>query len=164
MSIISSSTKIKVSSTLDKSTPRKSLVDRDPGTCWTSTQGLPQWIQLSFATPVIPNRLYITFQGGFVGTRVSIQIAKDAASLSGTARSDPAWRLLKYVYPEDVNRKQQFDLGDCSQSSPTNVNEDETLASDSVDHIKLIFEQSSDFFGRVTVYDLDVQGETVPIT
>ncbi|KAG8805010.1 hypothetical protein FRC18_006918, partial [Serendipita sp. 400] len=94
MSIISSSTKIKVSSTLDKSTPRKSLVDRDPGTCWTSTQGLPQWIQLSFATSVIPTRLYITFQGGFVGTRVSIQIAKNAASLSGTARSDPAWRLL----------------------------------------------------------------------
>ena len=54
-----------------------------------------------------------------------------------------SWQQLTYIYPEDVNRAQTFDLA----------------ITEPVGSIKLIFEESSDFFGRVTVYDLMVEGQ-----
>lgn len=44
------------------------------------------------------------------------------------------------VYPEDVNRTQSFDLPE----------------EDTVKALKLVFEESSDFFGRITVYGVDL--------
>ncbi|KAJ3933877.1 MAG: hypothetical protein NXY57DRAFT_1047629 [Lentinula lateritia] len=130
VSLISPDTVIKVSSTLDKSVGKKNLVDGSPETCWTSQQGLPQTITLilpsSSPCGVIPKLLSITFQGGFVGRTCAIH-----------ARAN--WRLLTYIYPEDVNRKQTFTLPSLSDAA-------------------LTFETSSDFFGRVTVYDLDLKG------
>ena len=136
----------RVSSTLDKSTPRKSLIDRDSGTCWTSTQGLPQWVELTFAEPVVPETIELTFQGGFVGTRAAVQVATSSSS-TGDARQAREWTLLKNIYPEDVNRKQRFDVSSPTDASP-------------VTSMKLIFEESSDFFGRITIYDLDVLGRS----
>lgn len=69
--------------------------------------------------------------------------------------SDPTnkktWNLLKTVFPEDVNRRQSFDLypsvsGDIDGG---------------VTSIKLVFEASSDFFGRITVYDLKLEGTVI---
>ncbi|KAH9082279.1 hypothetical protein EDB83DRAFT_2503366 [Lactarius deliciosus] len=119
--LITSDTRIKVSSTLDKSLGKSCLVDGSPETCWTSQQGLPQFIQLTFPSPVVPKRLSLTFQGGFVGTSCLI-------SRAGSK--------LRTVYPEDANRAQTFDL---SITEPVG--------------------ESSDFFGRVTVYDLMVEGQ-----
>ncbi|KAH9049505.1 galactose-binding domain-like protein [Lactarius hengduanensis] len=132
--LITSDTRIKVSSTLDKSLGKSCLVDGSPETCWTSQQGLPQFIQLTFPSPVVPKRLSLTFQGGFVGT----------TCLVATQSQDTAtWEQVTYIYPEDANRAQTFDL----------------LITEPVGGIKLIFEESSDFFGRVTVYDLMVEGQ-----
>ncbi|KAH9043686.1 galactose-binding domain-like protein, partial [Lactarius pseudohatsudake] len=124
----------RVSSTLDKSLGKSYLVDGSPETCWTSQQGLPQFIQLTFPSPVVPKRLSLTFQGGFVGTTCLV-----ATQSQGTA----TWEQATYIYPEDANRAQTFDL----------------LIMEPVGGIKLIFEESSDFFGRVTVYDLMVEGQ-----
>ena len=157
---------LRVSSTLDKSTPRKSLVDRDPGTCWTSTQGLPQWVQLAFPSesPIYPKQLSLTFQGGFAATRVAVYTAKDLLR-------DSEWTLLTYVYPEDVNRKQKFDLTVHSREGETHVQAEVTgetngasseAAEQPVAQVKLVFEQSSDFFGRVTIYDLDIHDTVNP--
>ena len=52
------------------------------------------------------------------------------------------------IYPEDVNRKQTFDL------VPDNAH----LVEKGVEGLKLVFEESSDFFGRVTVYDMQIFG------
>jgi hypothetical protein len=62
-----------------------------------------------------------------------------------TSRSQDAttWQELTRVYPEDVNRAQVFDL----------------VAGEPVKAIKLIFEESSDFFGRITVYNLMIEGQ-----
>lgn len=157
---------LRVSSTLDKSTPRKSLVDRDPGTCWTSTQGLPQWVQLIFPSesPIYPKQLSLTFQGGFAATRVAVYTAKDLLR-------DSEWTLLTYVYPEDVNRKQKFDLTVHSREGETQAQaevagETNGALSEAVEQpvaqIKLVFEQSSDFFGRITIYDLDIHDTVNP--
>lgn len=132
--LITTDTRIKVSSTLDNSLGKSCLVDGNPETCWTSQQGLPQYIQLAFSSPVIPRRISLTFQGGFVGTACVV-----------TARSQDAtsWQELTRIYPEDVNRAQVFDL----------------TAGEPVKGIKLIFEESSDFFGRITVYNLMIEGQ-----
>jgi hypothetical protein len=141
----------RVSSTLDNSLGKSCLVDGNPETCWTSQQaritsqsvplhltsspqGLPQYIHLAFSSPVVPGRISLTFQGGFVGTACVV-----------TTRSQDAtsWQELTRIYPEDVNRAQVFDL----------------TAGEPVKAIKLIFEESSDFFGRITVYNLMIEGQ-----
>lgn len=96
----------------------------------------PVWLVL-FAEPVVPEAIELTFQGGFVGTRVAVQVA-----IPGNE-----WRLLTSIYPEDVNRKQRFDISSSLDNAP-------------ITSMKLIFEESSDFFGRITIYDLDVFGKT----
>jgi len=132
--LITKDTRIKVSSTLDSSLGKSCLVDGSPETCWTSQQGLPQYIQLIFPSPVIPKRISLTFQGGFVGTTCVVTTQfQDVTS----------WQELTRIYPEDANRAQMFDLE----------------AEEPVKGIKLVFEESSDFFGRITVYDLMIEGQ-----
>ncbi|KAF8240915.1 galactose-binding like protein [Tricholoma matsutake] len=141
-SLINPDTTIKVSSTLDKSVGKKYLIDDNPETCWTSQQGLPQSIQLTFAQRVIPKRVSLTFQGGFVGTQCAIYVDSDA--------DKKEWRLLRFIYPEDVNKKQSFDLYPLESG----------VAVNGVGSVRLVFEQSSDFFGRITVYNLELEGIT----
>ncbi|GBE77243.1 galactose-binding domain-like protein [Sparassis latifolia] len=140
-SLLTSETRIKVSSTLDNSVGKKCLTDGDPETCWTSQQGTPQSIQLSFPSPVIPRKIALTFQGGFVGTRCSVQVLPSQIGLE-----KPKWQSYSQIFPEDVNRRQNFDL-------PVE------LLQNGVESLKLVFEESSDFFGRITVYDLQLEGE-----
>ncbi|PPQ79906.1 hypothetical protein CVT25_002962, partial [Psilocybe cyanescens] len=130
----------RVSSTLEKATGKKNLIDNSPETCWTSQQGLPQFIQLGFNDKVIPKRLSITFQGGFVGTRCVLFTSDDA--------NKKDWRSFTTVYPEDVNRRQIFDL----------IPGPFEALKGGITAMRLVFEDSSDFFGRITVYDLKVEG------
>jgi hypothetical protein len=132
--LITPDTRIKVSSTLDKSLGKSCLVDGSPETCWTSQQGLPQFIQLTFPSPVIPKRLSLTFQGGFVGTTCLV---------ATQSQDTTSWQQFTHIYPDDVNRAQTFDLS----------------ITDPVGSIKLVFEESSDFYGRITVYDLMLEGQ-----
>ncbi|KAI0271470.1 hypothetical protein BC834DRAFT_818439 [Gloeopeniophorella convolvens] len=149
--LITPETRIKVSSALDRSVGKACLVDGSPETCWTSQQarilphcrsyalsitclqGLPQYVQLSFTSPVTPRRILLTFQGGFVGTTCAVI----------TQSQEGAWQELTRIYPEDVNRAQIFDIA----------------SGEPVKGMKLVFEESSDFFGRITIYDLMVEGE-----
>jgi len=119
--LINQDTRIKVSSILDSSLGKSCLVDGSPETCWTSQQGLPQYIQLIFLSPVIPRRISLTFQGGFVGTTCVVTTQSPDAT---------SWQELTRIYPEDVNRAQQFDLAGVEPAKG----------------IKLVFEESSDFF------------------
>ncbi|KAJ7610833.1 galactose-binding domain-like protein [Roridomyces roridus] len=127
-------TGLRVSSTLDKSVGKKHLIDGNPETCWTSQQGLPQYIQISFQTPVVPETMQLTFQGGFVGTRCAVKVP-----------SPTGWNLLAHVFPEDINRRQEFSLQQQASSAGVNA-------------LRLEFEESSDFFGRITVYELKLLG------
>jgi hypothetical protein len=147
---------------------KKNLTDGSPETCWASQavralkesshlaalvkvieiqQGLPQYIQLTFPSPVIPRRVGLTFQGGFVGSKCAVQI------LSQLEQSVPGseWCTMDTIYPEDINAAQIFVL-----ESPS-----KTDSQTGVTQLRLVFEQSSDFFGRVTVYDLTVEGEAL---
>lgn len=99
-------------------------------------QGTPQYVQLQFPAPVIPKHVSITFQGGFVGTKCAVEVLSSAQE----------WQLYTHVFPEDVNRKQTFEL------------EPSETTSRGVTGMRLVFGESSDFFGRVTIYDLQLHG------
>lgn len=91
----------------------------------------------------------MTFQGGFVGTRCAIDVlpaspsAEDASEDVTTAPLKAKMQHQTHIYPEDVNRRQSFEL---------------PASSAAVDQIKIVFEESSDFFGRITIYDLQILG------
>ncbi|CAE6525961.1 hypothetical protein RSOLAG22IIIB_02800 [Rhizoctonia solani] len=145
MSLIDSSTTIKVSSTLDKSVGKKNLIDGSPETCWTSAAGLPQSVELSFSDAVTPKQLALTFQGGFVGTRCTVYGIVSHEGEGGENGSK--WKTIAQIYPEDINRRQTFDLAPSANQIDL---------SKGVLRLKVIFEESSDFFGRITLYNLEL--------
>jgi len=143
--LISSEVLVKVSSTLDRSVGKKHLIDRNPETGWTSAEGLPQFVHLIFPKAVIAKKLLLTFQGGFVGTRCRVQLKINegqAGDLEG------GWIAATTVFPEDVNRRQSFLIPGDQQ----------------VTELKLVFDESSDFFGRITLYDVQLDGCQVTAT
>ena len=75
-----------------------------------------------------------------MGTKCSVEALRSGG--------ESKWEEMTRIYPEDVNRKQIFDL------TPAQSN----VAQWKVDGLKFVFEESSDFFGRVTVYDLQLLG------
>ena len=89
---------------------------------------------------MIPKRVSVTFQGGFVGTRCSIQILSPGSG---------EWEVITKIFPEDNNRLQIFALA----PDPPNTFDS------GVEKLKLVFEESSDFFGRITIYDLRLEGD-----
>jgi len=103
---------------------------------------------LAFDCPVIARSLALTFQGGFVGLRCSIYVKRrDTVKTNGS----DSWMLTDSIFPEDVNGRQLFTLSN-------GVDSREALP---YDQLKLVFEQSSDFFGRIVVYDLSIEGDMV---
>lgn len=111
------------------------------------TQGTPQFIQLSFPSLVIPKRISLTFQGGFTGRHCTILTQPPTSAPDKNASA--GWNTLTRIYPEDVNRAQVFDLE--ADGEGVSVKE-------GTRELKIVFEESSDFFGRITVYDLRIEG------
>lgn len=88
----------------------------------------------------------LTFQGGFVGLQCSIY----AKRVNGDEDSgSDSWILIGNIFPEDVNRPQTFTV------SNTGGPKEEAL----YNQLRLVFEQSSDFFGRIVVYNLSIDGD-----
>lgn len=109
-----------------------------------------------------------------------------SSSTSATATGSK-WKLYSRFFPEDVNRKQLFDISRAEGEVAAAAAEAE--ASSSLEHggnsagisssssslssraegevsvgtkeIKIEFEKGSDFFGRITVYELALYGRTV---
>lgn len=73
---------------------------------WSSTA--PSSLQLSFPAPVAATHVAFTFQGGFVGTSVSVWVAEEKdAEKEGVIRL--GLELGGKVYPEDRNKRQIFE-------------------------------------------------------
>ena len=77
----------------------------------------------------------LTFQGGFVGIHCVVEVA--------VSSEEPVWTTWTHIHPEDVNRRQMFELPGEGQD---------------IQCMRLVFQRSSDFFGRITIYELDVEG------
>ncbi len=130
----------KASSTLKRSAQYspKNVLDGNDETCWNSDQGSPQWLEFAFSSPVDLSEVIITFQGGFVG---------QSCSAWTIAASDSTNELKKACgfEPDDVNSEQAFPV------SAANVRV-----------LRLVFERSTDFYGRVTVYHVSATGSASP--
>merc|ERR1739848_867616 len=135
MSLISKLSSSRVSSVLNRDVKqfgKKFLFDGDEETCWNSDQGSPQWILMEFTEVVHVEELHIMFQGGFTGKECWVEVAKPG--------EDPA--KIQSFFPEDVNQIQKFKLPERQ----------------SLQRMKLVFNSSTDFFGRITIYKLDIIG------
>lgn len=123
----------RVSSVLNRNVKeygKKFLFDGREDTCWNSEQGTPQWIQVSFDSERTVSGFAIQFQGGFAGKNCWIEASKDGAEFS----------KQEDFYPEDMNKAQRFELQrPCTAKC-----------------FKFVFSESTDFFGRITVYQLQL--------
>eukprot|EP00761_Pharyngomonas_kirbyi_P013011 gb/GECH01013038.1/.p1 GENE.gb/GECH01013038.1/~~gb/GECH01013038.1/.p1 ORF type:complete len:147 (+),score=32.83 gb/GECH01013038.1/:1-441(+) len=124
----------RVSSTLNKDPEYKgsNMFDGDEETCWNSHQGKPQFINLIFDEPVHISQLQFMFQGGFVGQDGQLWIQRPG---------EEKLSKLKEFFPKDENKEQIFD-----------VNANNIL------RLRIVFPESTDFFGRITIYNLEVYG------
>jgi hypothetical protein len=145
--------KLKVSSVLNRSVEfaGMNMFDRNEETCWNSEgQGAdaPQSIFLDLGRKVKVQQLMLTFQGGFVGQDAVVAMGDSPGTLAAVC-------LLGDI--DDCNDRQVFDvpavaeIENNSSSSSSGANEGR--------YLKITFPRSTDFFGRVTIYDLDVLGE-----
>ena len=154
--------RVGVSSVLQKNTScygKQFLFDGLQETCWNSEAGPRQWIRQSdndaivnmdaqptyqtyfsvqFQQEVLVSKLEIRFQGGFCG--------KDAATSIIFDDTDKV-----SIHPEDSNKLQQFEF---SADDPNSFKDTKCSK------LKIVFEGSTDFYGRVIVYSIDIYGRT----
>ncbi|KAL3866821.1 hypothetical protein ACJMK2_044083 [Sinanodonta woodiana] len=138
-SLVGKCAQVRVSSVLNRDVKqfgKKHLFDGKEDTCWNSDQGSPQWIEIQFQTSLKLQELHIQFQGGFAGRECSIE---------GSEVPGREMKKIAEFYPEDVNSLQIFQL----PGEPT------------VASLKILFLNSTDFFGRITIYKLDIKGQEV---
>uniref|UniRef100_A0A8B9P5F0 Nuclear receptor 2C2-associated protein n=1 Tax=Apteryx owenii TaxID=8824 RepID=A0A8B9P5F0_APTOW len=109
---------------------KKHMFDANEETCWNSDQGASQWVTLDFPRTVKVSRLHIQFQGGFSSRLCTLEGCRTGEELV----------KISDLYPEDINALQiSFETA--------------------LDKLKITFENSTDFFGRIVVYHLGVLGE-----
>jgi len=108
------------------------MFDKNEDTCWNSDQGSPQFVILEFPEESCVREIHIQFQGGFVGKECCLEGGPSCNSLT------PFFTF----YPDDVGSLQIFPI----------------TSSRKLKVLKIVFISSSDLFGRITVYKLDVLG------
>ncbi|XP_009993382.1 PREDICTED: nuclear receptor 2C2-associated protein [Chaetura pelagica] len=104
--------------------------------CHSCPQGTCQWVTLDFPCTVKVSQLHIQFQGGF---------SSRLCTLEGCRAGEELVKISE-LYPEDTH---------ALQISFATFQVEETV----LDKLKITFENSTDFFGRIVVYHLGVLGE-----
>ncbi|NXJ96483.1 NR2CA protein, partial [Corythaixoides concolor] len=116
---------------------KKHMFDASEETCWNSDQGTCQWVTLDFPRTVKVSQFHIQFQGGF---------SSRLCTLEGCRAGEELVKISE-LYPADINAMQ------ISFAALFQV--EETV----LDKLKITFENTTDFFGRIVVYHLGVLGE-----
>ncbi|NWT06334.1 NR2CA protein, partial [Mionectes macconnelli] len=111
---------------------KQHMFDASEETCWNSDQGTCQWVTLDFPRPVKVSQLHVQFQGGFSSRLCTLEGCKAGEELV----------KISELYPQDSHAMQ------ISFTTKTVL-----------DKLKITFENSTDFFGRIVVYHLGVLGE-----
>lgn len=121
---------------------KKHLFDADEETCWNSDQGTPQFVVVDFAEPKRVKEIRIRFQGGFVGGDCQFQATRNGSD----------FETIAPFYPEDSNKLQSFPIAASAASTAAADPEEE------FSKFRILFGSSTDFFGRITIYTLDIIG------
>ena len=128
--------KCKVSSTQEGSGnfSKQHMFDENEDTCWYSKPGPNQWIVLAFDKPVVLAEIRIMFQGGFVGTTTVIEGEQPQFSWSP---------LCEAFHLEDGNALQVLSIPPDRDRPAHQI-------------YRIRFLTSSDLYGRITIYKLQV--------
>ncbi|NWU21896.1 NR2CA protein, partial [Dyaphorophyia castanea] len=121
---------------------KQHLFDGSEETCWNSDQGTSQWVTLDFPQPVKVSQLHIQFQGGF-SSRLCL--------LEGCRTGEELVKISE-LYPQDSHAMQ---ISFPRMIPGAGFQLEETV----LDKLRITFESSTDFFGRIVVYHLGVLGE-----
>lgn len=116
------------------------MFNEDSDSCWTSGQNSPQSVSVTFKKNVVVSSIEFMFQGGFVGQDANIEI--------GSSMKEPLALIDKLELIQDNNSVQAFDVNDEKIECKC---------------IKITFESSTDFYGRITLYSLRILGVEVDI-
>jgi len=135
--------KCKVSSVLNKTAEfsGNNMFDYDTDSCWNSDQGSPQYFIIDFLKPVHVSQVAFLFQGGFVGRQCSIAVGMQLDNLE----------IISTIDPVDDNSLQTFQLNR-EESLPQAISESFFTCR----YLQVIFPESTDFYGRVTIYKFQV--------
>lgn len=108
--------------------------------CWNSEGDergdSDQWIAIDFGRLVQPIRLEIQFQAGFAAETAVVDF-----------KMEDDWKEMDDIEPEDAHELQSFNLSP-GNKSPTSA-------------LRLRFSDFTDFYNRVTIYQLAVWGQEV---
>ncbi|WVR08257.1 hypothetical protein IAU60_005304 [Kwoniella sp. DSM 27419] len=194
--VLDPSTRVSVSSTSQGSS-KKHLLDptsNDEEIPWSSQA--PSTVHLTFPKPIRASHFALIFQGGFVGTAVSVWVAR---SEDAEGKVGLGLMMGGKVYPEDRNKRQVFEIPFpptgmsealhppsppthpskptiTTEITPAEANAPEAVEAHPDGHgiqpkrdegegvkefpylteLKLEFEKSSDQYGRVTLYSIEV--------
>ncbi|CAM9922705.1 unnamed protein product, partial [Ectocarpus fasciculatus] len=147
----------KVSSVLNGATAEfgnKNMFDGGDVTCWNSdgvrtiqrymcahlifcgiTQGSPQTVTIDFGRKVRLHHMDVMFQGGFVGKDPIMACGESLKELVPCETFDPA----------DTNDIQTFQIQAQGEVGPITAR-----------YLKIEFHSSTDFYGRITIYQFKV--------
>lgn len=118
------------------------LSPADDGFCWNSDKGSPQSMSIYFQQAAIVRSAHITFQGGYVGQDITIKVKR--------ANQQSEWLTLRErIFVDDTNEEQCINIQSSDDSSPITA-------------FQLLFMDSTDMFGRISVYHLRVEGVRAP--
>ncbi|XP_073847467.1 nuclear receptor 2C2-associated protein [Musca autumnalis] len=129
--------KCSVSSVLNKDTKqhgKQFLYDEQDDTAWSSNEGTPQYIHIEFEELQQISAFSFQFQGGFAAKDAKIEIQREDGTDNKTQYEQP-------FYAEDINALQTFQLKEPQAN---------------VKRVKFVFSSSTDFFGRIIVYNLRI--------
>lgn len=112
---------------------KQHMFDSVAETSWNSSEGTPQWVIIRFEEPQAVSKFSFQFQGGFAAKTLSIH-----------AETEDGKQILEEAfYPEDINSTQSFILN-------------HPIESKEAVKIKFLFPSSTDFFGRIILYELEI--------
>lgn len=99
---------------------------------------------VNFHRKVTISSIGLQFQGGFVAEGCKLFVGKR------TSEGKVEWKeiLDAYIEPENVNTLQKFELDECEKQDDLEC-----------DAIKFAFSDSTDFYGRVILYKIEVYGK-----
>jgi hypothetical protein len=148
-SLLSFSLDCRASSVLQKNTkvngPKNALDCENTSSSWnsegSSSSGAPQasTFILEFAKAIEPCEIRIQFQAGFAAEEINVHL-HDA---------NGKWKPMVELEADDHYDIQSISLlEDAHNSGPTKA-------------LKLVFEEPTDFYGRITIYQLQVWGHEV---
>lgn len=114
----------------------------DGSSCWYSEgvgddENATQSYTVTFGRKVVPKELRIQFQAGFSAEDCHVHVRS-------SDEAESTWDLLEEIEPDDTHELQKFPFS----------NSNDKVA----DAIKIVFDECTDFYGRIMVYQLGVYG------